>query len=69
MRSRAAWTAISPKPSLQSARTTPILVLDVGDVDGCVCTDHGLGYALTANAPYKELEWRSEYVRTRVGGD
>lgn len=51
---------------MRSGETTPILVLDIGDVDGCAWVDHGIGYTLIADAPYKELERMSEYVRKQI---
>jgi anti-sigma factor RsiW len=53
---------------MQSDETTPILVLDIGDVDGCAWVDHGIGYTLIAAASYPELQRMSEYVRQQIGG-
>ena len=51
---------------MQPARSTPILALDVGDVDGCAWIDKGVGYALIAAAPYQELVRMSEFVRKQI---
>lgn len=59
--------SIFVRPML-SGQNTPILVLDIGDVDGCAWIDKGLGYTLIADEPYKELEWMSQYVRKQIGG-
>ena len=48
-------------------QSTPILVLDIGDGDGCAWVDKGLGYTLIADEPYKELEWMLQYVRKHIG--
>lgn len=52
---------------MQSGESTPILVLDIGDVDGCAWVDKGIGYTLIADEPYKKLEWMSQYVRKQIG--
>ena len=51
---------------MRNDETTPILVLDIGDVDGCAWVEHGIGYTLIADEPYKELERLSEYVRIQI---
>jgi len=52
---------------MRAGQSTPILVLDIGDVDGCAWVDKGVGYTLIADEPYKDLEWMSEYVRKQIG--
>jgi anti-sigma factor RsiW len=54
---------VRPMPS---GETTRILVLDIGDVDGCAWVDHGIGYTLIADEPYRQLERMSEYVRKQI---
>lgn len=53
---------------MRSDETTPILVLDIGAVDGCAWVEHGIGYALIPNEPYEQLERMSEYVRKQLAG-
>ena len=51
---------------MRNDETTPILVLDIGDVEGCAWVEHGIGYTLIADEPYKELARMSEYVRLQI---
>lgn len=53
---------------MEHGASTPILVLDIGDVDGCAWIDKGVGYTLIADEPYKELLHMSEFVRKQIGG-
>lgn len=62
---RGARLSIFVRP-MRTGETTPILVLDIGDVDGCAWVEHGIGYTLIADEPYKELERMSEYVRKQI---
>ncbi len=49
-------------------RSTPILALDIGNLDGCAWIDKGIGYALIADQPYKELVRMSRFVRLQLDG-
>jgi len=51
---------------MKNDRTTPILILDIGDLDGCAWIDRGVGYSLIADRPYKELVRMSEFVRKQL---
>lgn len=52
---------------MRADRTTPIIILDIGDLDGCAWIENGVGYALIADRPYKELVRMSEFVRKQLG--
>lgn len=51
---------------MRSGEATPILALDVRGVDGCAWVDHGLGYVLIADEPYRQLERISNYARKQI---
>ena len=53
---------------MRSRRTSPIVILDIGDVDGCAWIEKGVGYTLIAERPYKELVRMSEFVRDQLDG-
>jgi hypothetical protein len=52
---------------ISSRRRTPIERIDIGDLDGCVWHDRGLGYSLIADETYDKLVELSRYVRHEVG--
>ncbi|MBV9755667.1 MAG: anti-sigma factor [Alphaproteobacteria bacterium] len=64
---RGARLSIFVRP-MRDSEATPILVLDIGDVDGCAWVDRGIGYTLIADEPYRELQRMSEYVRKQIAG-
>jgi anti-sigma factor RsiW len=51
---------------MQVGQSSPIVVLDIGDVDGCAWIDKGIGYTLIADEPYKELLRFSKFVRRQL---
>jgi anti-sigma factor RsiW len=64
---RGARLSIFVRP-MQNSEAVPIVVLDIGNVDGCAWVDHGIGYTLIADEPYPQLERMSEFVRKEIAG-
>jgi anti-sigma factor RsiW len=49
-----------------SESSTPIRAADIGDNDGCIWIDNGVGYTVTAAEPYQRLLELSRHVRQQA---